>query len=147
MKALGLFLVLVGLVQLALAVDVPTPAPILKERPHLKLKKHHYNNGDDIELWVNTVGPFSNPTETYEFYHLPLCVPDKIIKKSRKLGEVIQGDRAVLSDYKIAFNGITLFHMLINLTNNRSLCHFSFIFSCLPVATLFSIFKENIDGI
>ncbi len=71
-----------------------------------KKQKHHYDEGDTIPLWVNTVGPYANPTETYEFYHLPFCKPAKMIRKSQKIGEVIQGDRAVLSDYNLPFKSM-----------------------------------------
>eukprot|EP00026_Physarum_polycephalum_P002246 Phypoly_transcript_02251.p1 GENE.Phypoly_transcript_02251~~Phypoly_transcript_02251.p1 ORF type:complete len:597 (+),score=119.32 Phypoly_transcript_02251:850-2640(+) len=72
-------------------------------------KKHHYKKGEVIPFWVNNVGPYSNPTETYEFYSLPFCLPKqtdengKLIRKKQRMGEYIQGDRAVLSDYEIKF--------------------------------------------
>ena len=75
-------------------------------------RKHHFANGDNIDFFVNNVGPYSNPTETYEYYSLPFCKPTnhlkdgKLIKKRLRMGEVIQGDRAVLSDYEIPFRGI-----------------------------------------
>lgn len=76
-----------------------------------KKKKHHYEDGAPIEFWVNNVGPHANPTETYEFYSLPYCKPTKnvdkngaLIKKQTRMGQVIQGDRAVLSDYELRFN-------------------------------------------
>lgn len=69
-------------------------------------KKHRYQDNEGIPFWVNNVGPYSNPTETYEYYSLPFCKPGsgKMIKKPQKMGEVIQGDRAVLSDYDLPFN-------------------------------------------
>jgi MFS family permease len=103
MKAVVLVFLVLGIFQSAWA-DVPeedTDDPT--SHPLLKLKKHHYHDGDKIELWANTVGPYANPTETYQFYHLPLCKPVKEVKKGRRLGEVIQGDRAVLSDYQLPF--------------------------------------------
>ena len=75
-------------------------------------RKHHYNQGDKIDFYVNNVGPYSNPTETYEYYSLPFCKPTKhtdqdgsLIRKKQRMGEVIQGDRAVLSDYELTFKG------------------------------------------
>jgi len=26
-----------------------------------------------VDLWVNKVGPYHNPQETYEYYKLPYC--------------------------------------------------------------------------
>ncbi|KYQ88887.1 hypothetical protein DLAC_10696 [Tieghemostelium lacteum] len=66
-------------------------------------KKHHYQTGDKIPFYVNNVGPYSNPTETYEYYKLPYCKPSLINYKKTKLGEVLQGDSAVLSDYNLTF--------------------------------------------
>lgn len=34
-----------------------------------------YKRGDAITLYANKVGPFQNPTETYQFYNLPFCQP------------------------------------------------------------------------
>ena len=28
-------------------------------------KKHTYQKNDEVPLYVNTIGPYSNPTETY----------------------------------------------------------------------------------
>lgn len=68
-------------------------------------KKHHYADGEVIPFYVNNVGPYSNPTETYLYYSLPFCKREKTIKKDLKLGEIIQGDRSVLSDYELPFKG------------------------------------------
>lgn len=43
-------------------------------------------------LWVNKVGPFRNPQETYEFYSLPYCHPDEVVDAGFEgLGEALQG--------------------------------------------------------
>ena len=36
---------------------------------------HEYQDGESITVWVNKVGPFNNPTETYPYFksHLPFC--------------------------------------------------------------------------
>ncbi|EGC29057.1 hypothetical protein DICPUDRAFT_59030 [Dictyostelium purpureum] len=66
-------------------------------------KNHHYLDGQAIPFYVNNIGPYSNPTETYEFYTLPFCKPKDISYKKTKLGEILQGDAAVLSDYQFPF--------------------------------------------
>ena len=36
---------------------------------------HEYQDGESITVWVNKVGPFNNPTETYPYFksHVPFC--------------------------------------------------------------------------
>ncbi|CAM8913435.1 unnamed protein product [Rhodiola kirilowii] len=65
--------------------------------------EHRYNVGDQVPLFVNKVGPFSNPSETYEYYDLPFCRPGEILKQSESLGEVLNGDRLANTLYKVKF--------------------------------------------
>ena len=37
---------------------------------------HQYAIGDMTTLWVNKVGPYNNPQETYQYFDLPFCRPD-----------------------------------------------------------------------
>ena len=34
---------------------------------------HIYNDDDVVTLWANTVGPYQNRQETYEYFSLPFC--------------------------------------------------------------------------
>ena len=34
---------------------------------------HTYKDGEEAILWVNKVGPYHNPQETYLYYSLPFC--------------------------------------------------------------------------
>ncbi|XP_008461519.2 transmembrane 9 superfamily member 5 isoform X4 [Cucumis melo] len=54
---------------------------------------HQYNVGDPVPLFVNKVGPLTNPSETYQYYELPFCRPDPVVQKKATLGEVLNGDR------------------------------------------------------
>ncbi|KAF7803615.1 transmembrane 9 superfamily member 1 [Senna tora] len=36
-----------------------------------------YQPGDPVTLWVNKVGPYNNPQETYNYYSLPFCHPSE----------------------------------------------------------------------
>ncbi|XP_074150438.1 transmembrane 9 superfamily member 1 [Sminthopsis crassicaudata] len=63
----------------------------------------HYQPGDPVMLYVNKVGPYHNPQETYHYYQLPVCSPEKIRHKSLSLGEVLDGDRMAESMYQIRF--------------------------------------------
>eukprot|EP00667_Euglena_gracilis_P006954 EG_transcript_7022 len=58
---------------------------------------HKYEEGDEVLLWANKVGPFNNPLETYEYFSLPLCRPktDEWTEKFPSLGEALQGDELV----------------------------------------------------
>ena len=62
-----------------------------------------YKEGDKVEVYVNKVGPYFNPHETYHYYSLPVCRPEEIKHKSLTLGEVLDGDRMAYSMYKIQF--------------------------------------------
>ncbi|CAL8398310.1 unnamed protein product [Arctogadus glacialis] len=62
-----------------------------------------YKHGDNVTLYVNKVGPYHNPQETYHYYTLPVCRPDEVHHKSLSLGEVLDGDRMAQSLYHIGF--------------------------------------------
>ncbi len=64
----------------------------------------HYNTGDLVDLYANVVGPFANPSETYQYFTLPLCAPHPESKeKLLGLGEVLAGHRLVTGPYTIKF--------------------------------------------
>lgn len=54
---------------------------------------HQYQYNEEVVLWVNKVGPFRNPQETYLYYILPWCgAPAEIVETPREsLGEALQG--------------------------------------------------------
>lgn len=55
-----------------------------------------YKEGDPVPLFVNKIGPFHNPSETYQYYDLPVCHPsDGAVDKLLSLGEVLAADRMV----------------------------------------------------
>lgn len=62
-----------------------------------------YKDGDRVEVFVNKVGPYFNPHETYHYYSLPVCRPDEIKHRSLTLGEVLDGDRMAYSLYNVEF--------------------------------------------
>eukprot|EP00798_Chlamydomonas_sp_ICE-L_P020329 gene20329-27089_t len=60
--------------------------------------------GDDVPLWASKVGPFSNPSETYEFTSLPFCQPKEGVKwKTLHLGEVVDANRMASTPYTLNF--------------------------------------------
>eukprot|EP01087_Luapelamoeba_hula_P020460 TRINITY_DN6986_c0_g1_i1.p1 TRINITY_DN6986_c0_g1~~TRINITY_DN6986_c0_g1_i1.p1 ORF type:complete len:602 (+),score=89.77 TRINITY_DN6986_c0_g1_i1:126-1931(+) len=66
--------------------------------------EHKYEEGDPVDLWVNKVGPFPNPQETYAYYSLPFCQPAQLIpSKTEGLGEALLGYELIKSNYDIRF--------------------------------------------
>ncbi|KAI9384298.1 hypothetical protein POPTR_012G042300v4 [Populus trichocarpa] len=64
---------------------------------------HRYRQGDQVPFYVNKVGPFHNPSETYRYFDLPYCLPDSAKEKRLSLGEVLNGDRLVSGPFPIEF--------------------------------------------
>ena len=65
-----------------------------------------YGVGEAVRLWVNKVGPYNNPQETYNYYHLPFCKPKEAVKAAHKwggLGEVLQGNELIDSQLDLKF--------------------------------------------
>jgi len=67
-----------------------------------------YADGEVVKLYVNKVGPYNNPQETYNYYELPFCKPPVALghKPKRKwggLGEVLQGNELIDSEIEIQF--------------------------------------------
>ncbi|KAK9841340.1 hypothetical protein WJX74_004155 [Apatococcus lobatus] len=73
------------------------------QRTLLSESDHKYEMHDQIRLFANKVGPFSNPSETYQYYNLPFCTPKDKEYKTEGLGEVLEGDRLVNTPYDIKF--------------------------------------------
>ncbi|KAJ6935935.1 hypothetical protein NC652_010849 [Populus alba x Populus x berolinensis] len=64
---------------------------------------NRYKVGDDVPLYVNKVGPFHNPSETYRYFDLPFCSSGPTKDKKEALGELLNGDRLVTAPYKLDF--------------------------------------------
>lgn len=67
---------------------------------------HKYAIGDAVRLWVNKVGPYNNPQETYNYYELPFCKPKSNKKSEHKwggLGEVLQGNELIDSQLEFLY--------------------------------------------
>ncbi len=64
-----------------------------------------YNVGEPVRLWVNKVGPYNNPQETYNYYYLPFCKPkgEKAVHKWGGLGEVLQGNELIDAQLDLKF--------------------------------------------
>ena len=67
---------------------------------------HHYKEDEIVTLWVNTVGPYHNPQETYPYYQLPFCKPDLGINTQKRpsgIGEILEGNELRNSGFKVHF--------------------------------------------
>ncbi|KAF5841834.1 putative transporter [Dunaliella salina] len=63
-----------------------------------------FKQGQSIPVFANRVGPYHNPTETYQYYNLPFCQPSGGKEyKLLDLGEVLEGDRLVSTPYDMKF--------------------------------------------
>jgi len=65
-----------------------------------------YNDRDVIPFYVNTIGPYSNPSEVYSYYKLPVCAPPQDERKADRgfvLGELLEGDAFKNSLYVLKF--------------------------------------------
>ena len=95
MKALTLMIVL-------LAVIVVLGGNV--KGVHGDLDAHSYSVGEEVILWVNKVGPFRNPQETYFYYSLPFCQPREFIQSDHNsLGESLQSYDLTMSPLEILF--------------------------------------------
>jgi len=62
-----------------------------------------YKRGDNVQVLVNTVGPYRNPQERYKYLKkLPFCHSEGKNKKQAG-GSAFAGDRAEISDYSVSF--------------------------------------------
>ncbi|XP_043712965.1 transmembrane 9 superfamily member 1-like [Telopea speciosissima] len=65
---------------------------------------HKYQPDDPVTLWVNKVGPYNNPQETYNYYSLPFCqIAANAAHKWGGLGEVLGGNELIDSQIEIKF--------------------------------------------
>ncbi|XP_054793919.1 transmembrane 9 superfamily member 2-like [Prosopis cineraria] len=64
---------------------------------------HRYKEGDIVPFYVAKVGPYKNPSETYGYYDLPFCMPDRVKEEKGALSEVLIGDRLVSAPYRLEF--------------------------------------------
>lgn len=72
-----------------------------------------YQLDESVTLWVNKVGPYNNPQETYNYYSLPFChAPGNPAHKWGGLGEVLGGNELIDSQIDIKFQSMQRASML-----------------------------------
>ncbi|KAL6062820.1 Transmembrane 9 superfamily member [Balamuthia mandrillaris] len=65
-----------------------------------------YKDGEIVSFFVNTIGPFANPSEIYRYYSLPVCAPKSGNRDPHRgfhLGETLEGDKFLRSLYELKF--------------------------------------------
>lgn len=114
----------------------------------------NYKVNDKVPMYVNKVGPYFNPQETYHYYVLPVCVPDKIEHRSLTLGEILDGDRMAVSLYQIGFKESFERKVLCTkeMTNSdmdlikeaiEDLYYFEFVFDDMPIRGFIGHLEEG----
>lgn len=93
-----------------------------------KSRKHRYSVEDEVPFFVNKIGPYQNPSETYEFYSLPFCKPANIQHKHLSIGEDLKGDHKVSSLYDIRFRGTNFNEPPLSTTHEFILAFDNFMF-------------------
>jgi len=66
---------------------------------------HIYSEGEEVVVWMNTVGPYHNRQETYSYYSLPFCHGPKVTISHyhETLGEALQGTELEHSGLNVEF--------------------------------------------
>ena len=67
--------------------------------------EHTYGDGEEVVLWMNTVGPYHNQQETYKYFSMPFCKGPKqgISHYHETLGENLLGVELEFSGLDIQF--------------------------------------------
>jgi transmembrane 9 superfamily protein 3 len=70
-----------------------------------------------VILWLNKIGPYHNPHETYSFYQLPFCKPPAVKGEPETreggLGEILEGHDFIHSGMKMGFKRTFRAHMCL----------------------------------
>ncbi|KDO27371.1 hypothetical protein SPRG_06957 [Saprolegnia parasitica CBS 223.65] len=70
------------------------------------VETHEYNAAEEVVVWVNKIGPFNNPQETYTYNSLPFCkAPGLELPEAHALGigEILEGNELFNSGMAATF--------------------------------------------
>lgn len=121
---------------------------------------HRYKDGEEVVLWMNTVGPYVNHQETYNYFSLPFCRgPKKRISHYHEtIAEAIQGVELEFSGLDMKFKeNVTEPYEYCNvkLTQEdfdkfkyaiKNLYSYQMYLDDLPIEGLIGEYKLNNDG-
>jgi len=70
-------------------------------------EKHHtYEDDEEVIFWMNTIGPYHNRQETYDYYSLPFCrgKSEKVhVRPHENIGDALQGVELTYSGLEISY--------------------------------------------
>lgn len=96
-----------------------------------------YQTDEPVTLWVNKVGPYNNPQETYNYYSLPFCHPsENAAHKWGGLGEVLGGNELIDSQIDIKFQ---------SMWTGCYLCILIYVVGLMDLFVFFFFGAENVD--
>ncbi|CAK4173294.1 unnamed protein product [Aphanomyces euteiches] len=70
------------------------------------VETHEYKLEEEVVVWVNKIGPFNNPQETYTYNSLPFCKADGLeLPEAHALGigEILEGNELFNSGMALKF--------------------------------------------
>ncbi|CAH0476130.1 unnamed protein product [Peronospora belbahrii] len=70
------------------------------------VETHEYTPGEEVIVWVNKIGPFNNPQETYTYNTLPFCRAlgaEEPEAHALGIGEILEGNELFNSGLQLKF--------------------------------------------
>ncbi|KAJ0981229.1 hypothetical protein J5N97_009484 [Dioscorea zingiberensis] len=64
---------------------------------------HRYNASDPVPLYINKIGPYANPIESYRYLDLPFCSSELAREEKETLAQVLDGGRPVVAPFELKF--------------------------------------------
>ena len=93
-------------------------------------KSHKYEDNEEVIFWMNTIGPYHNRQETYDYYSLPFCKGSSEkshIRPHENIGDALQGVELVFTGLDVAFKtevpATNYCEVEINEKNHEQLVH------------------------
>ena len=102
-----------------LVLPISSSPPVLPSLPPASrtLLLLQYKDNEAVILWLNKIGPYHNPHETYSFYQLPFCKPPAVKGEPETreggLGEILEGHDFIHSGMKMAFKRTFRAHVCV----------------------------------
>jgi hypothetical protein len=107
-------------------------------------RSRHWSQGEEVPLYANKVGPYVNPSETYNYYDLPFCQTTGMEEPHQSLGEDLKGDELTKSlfdvKFKVNVEMATLCEMKFSQSEKKQFSHaidddyyFEFVVDKLPM--------------
>lgn len=72
----------------------------------MAMRWRQYEVGEEVVVWVNKIGPFNNPQETYTYNSLPFCKATGLEEPEAHalgIGEILEGNELFNSGQTVKF--------------------------------------------